>query len=355
MKNLIVSSSPHITNKHSSTRKIMLDVIIALIPCVICATIFFGHTVITNVIACAFFCYAFESLWWMIAHKNFSLKALKQASSSDLSCLVTGIILALNLPATVSVWELNISFGGTIIFSFDTLFVCLIGSAVAILLVKQLFGGIGKNFANPAATARVFLLLCFASSFVASQSTGLIFEASTGATWLSSRGKTTGDVILRLFVGNTGTAAVGETCTVAILLGFIYLSIKKVIDCRIPLMIIGWSAIFALIFGLGKGYEGEQLLLKTLCHALAGGLLFGAVFMATDYSSSPNTFEGNCVYCFGIALITMLIRFYASYPEGISFAILIMNIITPIINKYIYHKPFGYVKSKKVKTEKEAK
>ncbi|MBQ8882844.1 MAG: RnfABCDGE type electron transport complex subunit D, partial [Clostridia bacterium] len=341
MEKLVVSASPHITDKNSSTRRIMLDVIIALIPSVICATFFFGHSVITNTLSCVFFCYLFESLWWMIANKNFSFKSLKNASSSDLSCIVTGVILALNIPASVNVWGLNLTVGETVIFSFDTLFICLIGSAVAILLVKQLFGGIGKNFANPAATARVFLLLCFATGFVASQSTGLVFQASTGATWLSGNGETTGDAMWRLFVGNTGSSAVGETCTVAILIGYAYLSIRKVIDFRVPLMIIGWSAVFALLFSLTKGYTGVELLLNTLCHILAGGLIFGAVFMATDYSTSPNTFIGTCVYCFGIALITMLIRFYASYPEGVSFAIVILNCVTPIINKYIYHKPFG--------------
>ncbi|MBR2988294.1 MAG: RnfABCDGE type electron transport complex subunit D [Clostridia bacterium] len=355
MDKLIVSSSPHITNQNSSTKRIMLDVIISLIPSVICATVFFGHSVITNVLACSFFCYLAETLWWMIANKNFSLKALKDASSSDLSCIVTGVILALNMPAVVNVWGLNLTVGGTVIFSFDTLIVSAIGSLVAVLLVKQLFGGIGKNFANPAATARVFLLLCFATGFTASQSTGLIFQASTGATWLSGGGETTGEAIWRLFVGNVGSSAVGETCVIAILIGYVYLSVRKVIDFRIPLMIVGWSAVFALLFSLVKGYTGVDLLLNTLGHILAGGLLFGAVFMATDYSTSPNTFEGNCVYCFGIALITMLIRFFASYPEGMSFAIVILNIVTPIINKYIYHKPFGYVRAKKEKTERETK
>ena len=355
MDKLIVSSSPHITSKSSSTRKIMLDVIIALVPSIICATIFFGHSVITNTLACAFFCYLFETLWWMSANKNFSFKSLKDASSSDLSCIVTGIILALNIPSVISVWGLNLTVGGTVIFSFDTLIVCAIGSAVAILLIKQLFGGIGKNFANPAATARIFLFLCFGASFSATQTTGLFFQASTGATWLSGSGETTLDAIWRLFVGNVGASAVGETCVIAILIGYVYLCVKKVIDFRIPLMIVGWSAVFALLFSLVKGYSGADLWINTLGHILAGGLLFGAVFMATDYSTSPNTFEGNCVYCFGIALITMLIRFFATYPEGMSFAIVVLNIVTPIINKYIYHKPFGYVKPKKEKTEKETK
>ena len=183
----------------------------------------------------------------------------------------------------------------------------------------------------------------------------MFFQASTGATWLSGSGETTLDTIWRLFVGNVGSSAVGETCVIAILIGYIYLRVKKVIDFRIPLMIIGWSAVFALLFSLVQGYSGAELWLNTLAHILAGGLLFGAVFMATDYSTSRNTFEGNCVYCFGIALITMLIRFFANYPEGMSFAIVILNIVTPIINKYIYHKPFGYVKPKKEKAEKEVK
>jgi Na+-translocating ferredoxin:NAD+ oxidoreductase RnfD subunit len=175
-------------------------------------------------------------------------------------------------------------------------------------------------------------------------------EASTGATWLSSKSLKSIS-LLDMFLGNVGSAAVGETCVIAILLGYIYLSIRKVIDWRIPLMIIGWSAIFALLFdgAIKSKLSGEELWLNLGAHVLSGGLIFGAVFMATDYATSPNTFIGNCVFCFGIALFTMLIRVFAHFPEGISFAILIMNCLTPLIDKYIVPRPFGFVKKAKKK------
>lgn len=349
MDNLTVSSSPHITSPVSSTRKIMLDVIIALCPLVIAAVLFFGYHVLINVLSCVAFCVLFETLYHMTAKKSFNKKGILSSPASDLSCVVTAIILALNLPATISVWGLNIVSGGQVIFSFDTVIVCALGSLFAIVLVKQLFGGIGKNFANPALAARAFLFLTFSSAFVVSQTIGLGFEASTGATWLSGNGETTGDVLLRLLIGNVGSGAVGETCVIAILIGYIYLSVRKVIDFRIPLMIIGWSALFALLFDglIAKGLGGVDLIFNMLAHVLSGGLLFGSVFMATDYATTPNTFKGNCIFCFGVALFTMLIRVFASFPEGVSFAILIMNCVTPLIDKYVYPKPFGYVKPKK--------
>ncbi len=348
MSNYTVSTSPHITNKSNSTREIMLDVLIALCPALIAACFYFGYHVLINVVFCSLFCFGLETLWSMFMKKEWSKQGFKQACSWDLSCLVTAVILALNLPSTVHVWGLNIvSAGGKILFSFDAVLICLIGSIVAIVLVKQLFGGIGRNFANPAATARVFLLLAF--SFSSVQTIGAFgFDASTGATWLSSKSMENVP-LLNMLLGNVGTGAVGETCVVAILLGYVWLSIRKVIDWRIPLMIIGWSALFALLFdGLIKSkLTGMDLLVNVAAHVLSGGLIFGAVFMATDYASTPNTFIGNCVFCFGVALFTMLIRVFAHLPEGISFALLIMNCVTPLIDKYIYPRPFGYVKKKK--------
>ncbi len=351
MDNLVVSTSPHITKQGSGTRRIMLDVLIALIPVVVMATILFGYHVLINLVFCGAFCFVLEMLYTMIANNNFSKDGARKSSCWDCSCLVTGAILALNLPATINIWGLNITAGESVIISFDTILVCLIGSIVAIVLTKMLFGGIGKNFANPALTARVFLLLCFSANFLASQSIGLIFDASTGATWLSGIGKTEGDVLLRLFIGNTGAAAVGETSVVALLIGYIYLCVRKVIDWKMPAMIMGFSAIFALVFTVTQGITGMDILTNTLAHLISGGLLFGAIFMATDYSTTPNTFLGSCIFALGVALFTMLIRFFGSYPEGMSFAILIMNIITPLLDKYIYPKPMGYCKKKKEATK----
>ncbi len=360
MSNFTVSSSPHVTKKNNSTRGIMADVLIALAPVVVASVYFFGYHVLINIVACAIGCMGFELLYGMTVKKAWNKEELKNSSVWDLSCFVTAVLLALNLPAAMDVWGMNVySASGKILFSFDTILVCLLGSLVAIVLVKQLFGGIGRNFANPALTARVFLFITFSTAFVASQTIGLGIQASTGATWLSGAKQTDKAVLYNLFIGNVGSAAVGETCVIAILLGYVYLSVRRVIDFRVPLMIIGWAAVFALLFdGLVKsGLSGGKLFENMLAHVLSGGLIFGAVFMATDYATSPNTFTGNCIYCFGIALITVLIRVFAAYPEGVSFAILIMNCFVPLIDKFIYPKPFGYVrpeKPKKVKSEKSA-
>ena len=350
MSNYTVSSSPHITAKNHSTRSIMSDVLIALAPVTVAAVFFFGYHVAINIIVCAVGCMGFEMLWHMFINKSWNLEGFKNSSVWDLSCLVTAVLLALNLPAVMDVWGMNIrNAAGGIIFSFDTVLVCLLGSLVAIILVKQLFGGIGRNFANPALTARIFLFLTFAASFTASQTIGVGFEASTGATWLSGYKGTDPAVLYNLFIGNVGAAAVGETCVIALLLGYVYLSVRRVIDFRVPLMIVGWAALFALLFdGLIKSsLSGTDLLYNMLAHVMSGGLIFGAVFMATDYATSPNTFIGNCIYCFGIALFTMLIRVFAAYPEGMSFAVLIMNCVVPLLDKYIYPRPFGYVRPEK--------
>lgn len=324
----------------------MADVLIALIPVVVAAVLFFGYHVLINVLFCALFCGTFETLWYMLTRKCLSKDGFKRATTWDLSCFVTAVILALNLPATVKIWGLNVVSDGRVLFSFDTVLVCLIGSLVAIVLVKQLFGGIGKNFANPALTARVFLFLTFATGFAATQTTGTIFSASTGATWLSGSKQVTPAVIKTLFFGNHASAAVGETCVIALLIGYVWLSVRRVIDFRTPLMIIGWTAVLALLLDgvIKNGLTGSEIWYNALAHVLSGGVLFGAIFMATDYATSPNTFAGNCIYCFGIALFTMLIRTFASYPEGMSFAVLIMNCVVPLIDKYVYPRPFGYVK-----------
>lgn len=345
-----VSSSPHITEKNNSTRRIMLDVLIALVPCVIAATVFFGYHVLINLFVCAITCMGTEILTGCIIKKSFSRDSIYSSTAFDFSCFVTATILALNLPATMNVWGLNIVVGAATVFSFDTVIVCFIGSIFAIAICKMLFGGIGRNFANPACTARIFLLLTFASSFVASQTLGSFgFVASTGATWLGSQYKLTdGTTLFNLFIGNVGSSAVGETCVIAVAIGYVYLSLRKIIDWRVPLMIVAWSAVFAFLFDatIVQQLPLDKGLLNALANVMSGGLLFGSVFMATDYATSPNTFLGNCIYCFGIALLTMLIRVFAAYPEGMSFAILIMNCIVPLIDKYVYPKPFGYIGNK---------
>lgn len=361
-ENYTVSASPHITKSYHTTRGIMFDVIIALMPCLFVSILFFGYHVAVNLVFCLIGCVGSELLFNLIMSKKWNKEGVKQSSITDLSAVVTAIILTLNLPAKIKVpgWDVNVYAKNSahmvddILFSFDTIVFCLVGSIFAILIVKMLFGGIGKNFANPAAMGRIFLFAILPLAAV--QTVGMVGTASTGATWLSSGDKLTNNpkLFLNLFLGNTGSAAVGETCVIAILLGYLYLSVRKVIDWRIPLILVGSAAVFALLFdgAISMKLSGARLINNMIAHVLSGGLLFGAVFMATDYSTSPNTFLGNVIFAVGIALITMLIRVFASYPEGMSFAIVIMNIVSPLIDKYVVPKPFGYQKEKKVKIKK---
>ena len=364
MKVLTVSSSPHRAMSHS-TRTVMYDVLVALAPAAVMAIFYFGYHVLINIVVCMGTCFGFELLFSLIFKKDFSKDAVRSSSCWDGSCLVTGLILALNLPRVIVVekWDLNVyrtmpqgvsvhkpdyvAFGG------DTIILCIAASLVAIVLVKLLFGGIGKNFANPAATARVFLFLAFGLTYANTTGLGDLLPASTGATWLSSSGvkPTSGThLFAHMFLGNRGSAAVGETCAVAILLGYLYLSIRKVIDFRIPLVIVGSAFVFALLFdGLPSHLGAADAFKNAFAHILSGGLLFGSVFMATDYATSPNTFWGSVVFGVGIALFTMLIRVFGGYPEGMSFAILVMNCTVPLIDKLMVPRPFGYERPQKEK------
>ena len=345
MEKFIVSTSPHIKAKRNTTRSIMFEVLIALLPIVVTAVVFFGYHVLINIAVCCASCFGFELLYEKIVKgKAFTFK---KASVHNLSCFVTAVILALNLPNTMKIWGLNITNGSTVIVSFDIILACVLGSLFAIVIIKQLFGGIGKNFINPALGARVFLFLCFGAMFATVPS---VFDATSSATWLASKGAVDGQTVFAMFIGNIGSGAVGETCVIALAVSYIYLSVRKIIDWKLPLVIIVSAFGFAILFdGLKNGLGAEQLFMNALAHVLSGGLIFGAVFMATDYATSPNTNLGRIIFGVGIALITMLIRCFASYPEGMSFAILIMNIVTPLIDKFIYPKPFGTVKSKEGK------
>lgn len=355
-ENLIISASPHITKKGNTTRRIMLDVLIALAPALIAATYFYGYLVLVNCAVCVLFCMGFELLYTLIAGGKWNAEAVKKSSAWDLSSAVTGVILALNLPTHIDIWGLSITrevvMNGEIVkatlFSFDTIIACIFASLFAIVIVKMLFGGIGRNFANPAASARVLLSICFALT-ITNKTIGWGLNASTGATWLGDT--TQAPNLLDMFLGKTGTAAVGETCVIALLLGYIYLSIRKVIDFRMPLIIVVSAGVFALLFdGLLKQHlSGTALLYNMLGHMLSGGLIFGAIFMATDYATTPNTFWGNVIFGVGLALLSVCIRVYSPMPEGVSFAIVIMNIFTPVIDKFVKPRPFGYVKPNKSK------
>jgi electron transport complex protein RnfD len=250
----------------------------------------------------------------------FNLICKKEQTIGDLSSAVTGLILALCLPATTELWQ------------------CVVGAVFAIVVVKCLFGGIGCNFANPAATARVFMLIAFSATVGGGVAAGGGFmntDLVAGATPLyiiKSGAETELPSLLDMFLGNRA-GAIGETCAIALILGGVYLVVRKVISWHTPVIYIGTVFVLSLII--------KQDLNAALYQTLGGGLLIGAIFMATDYVTTPINKVGKMVFAFGCGLITVLIRFWGSYPEGVSFAILLMNILSPYIEKWCSKKPFG--------------
>ena len=303
--NLILSSSPHIHTRDSS-RRIMLDVIIALLPAAIAGVIIFGAKALGVIAACVITAVVSEALFNLIVHK--------QQTVGDFSAVVTGLLLALNLSTNVPVWQ------------------CVIGSVFAVVVVKALFGGLGRNFANPAITARVFMLIAFSS--VAGGAMPAVVELEASATPLEqlANGASQLPSLLDMFIGTYG-GAIGETCTAALLLGFIYLLVRKVIRWHIPGVFIGTVFVCSLIASGDVEYALYQI--------LGGGLFLGAVFMATDYVTCPITTKGKVVFALGCGLITFIIRYFCAYPEGVSFSILIMNLLVPYIERFTGNKPLG--------------
>ena len=299
---LHISVSPHIHGKRT-TMGIMLDVIIALLPATIAGVVIFGLRSLLVVGVCLATSVLSELL--------FNIITKKQQTISDLSCVVTGLILALNLPANVPVWQ------------------AIIGSVFAIVVVKCLFGGLGKNVVNPALTARVFMLVAFSSL----AQPAFPVDATAGATPLVSIAEGNVPELMVLFLGKTG-GAIGETCSLALLIGGIYLLVRKVITWHIPVAFIGTVFVFSF-------FVQDFSVVTALASVLSGGLLLGAIFMATDYVTSPETALGKIVYGIGAGVITVLIRFWGIYPEGVSFAILLMNILNPYINSLTARKLFG--------------
>ena len=306
MENLIMTSSPHI-HSGASGRRVMLDVIIGLIPVSIAAVVIFGLQALAVLAACVIGAVVSEALFNLAVHKSQTI--------GDLSAVVTGLLLGLNLSTNVPLWQ------------------CVVGSAFAIVIVKCLFGGLGHNFANPAITGRVFMLVAFTST-VAGGAMPAGVELVTGATPLELLPGTSENLpsLWELFIGLCG-GAVGETCAAALLLGYVYLVWRKVIKWYVPAIFIGTVFVCAFIA------TGD--LVQALYQILAGGLFIGAIFMATDYVTSPITAKGRMVFALGCGIITFIIRFYCSYPEGVSFSILIMNILAPFIEKLTANKPLG--------------
>ena len=296
---LKLSVSPHI-HSGRSTRRIMLDVLIALLPVTAAGAVIFGLRSLLVVAVTVAACVGFEALFNLIAKKPIPV--------GDLSAAVTGLLLALNLPANIPLWQ------------------CVVGALFAVVVVKGLFGGLGANPVNPAITARVFMLVAFASLTKAA----FPVDAVSSATPLASEKATS---LMDLFLGNHG-GAIGETCAVALLLGGVYLLVRRVITWHIPVAFIG--TVFLTSF-LMEGMDATA----ALAAVLSGGLLIGAIFMATDYVTSPATPWGRIIFGLGAGLITFLIRYFGSYPEGVSFAILFMNILTPYITVWTRRKVFG--------------
>lgn len=321
-KKLTVSASPHVRSAQTVSG-IMLNVIIALIPALAASVWLFGLRVL---LVCA------VTVSVSVLSEYIARKVMKRHNTiGDLSAVVTGLILAFNLPVSIPLW------------------MAAIGSVIAIVVAKQFFGGIGQNFVNPAIAGRIILMVSFPTAmttwtapFAYKSTQGAITTATPLAAEESELPS-----LLEMFLGMRG-GSLGETCAAALIIGGLYLIIRKIISPSIPLSFIGTVAVIMLIAGKGDlSFVAYQL--------LSGGLMLGAFFMATDYATSPINFKGKIIFGIGCGIITSMIRLFGSLPEGVSFAIILMNILVPHIENLTTPKPFGTVKEKKSKSkEKEA-
>ena len=304
----VMAAGPHIHSADSS-RRIMLDVIIALLPASIAAVVLFGLQAALMICVCVAAAVVSEFLFNLIARRDQSV--------GDLSAVVTGLLLALNLSTNVPLWQ------------------CALGSVFAIVLVKCAFGGMGHNFANPAITARIFLLMAFTST-VAGGAMPRLVDAVSSATPLDLIGAEGAELptLGQMFLGLRG-GAIGEGCILALLIGFAYLLARKVIHWQTPVIFMGTVFVCFLISSGSFNVALYEL--------LAGGLVLGAVFMATDYTTTPITAEGRMLFALGCGLLTFVIRRFCSLPEGVSYSILCMNILSPWLEKWTRRKPLGGV------------
>ncbi len=308
MDNMIVSVNPHVYAK-DTTQTIMRDVLIALFPAVVASIVFFGVQALLVEVVCVAAAMACEWAFEKITNKPITVM--------DLSAAVTGLILALNLPVEIPLWQ------------------AMFGSFVAIIVVKQFFGGIGQNFANPAITARVIMLVAFSGAMTTwkvpafadatSSATPLALIAAGSLEELPTLGQ--------MFIGARG-GSLGETSCLALLIGFAYLLWRRVISWHTPAAFIGTVLVCTALLGQQPLYQ-----------VMAGGLFLGAIFMATDYTTSPPTPAGKLIFGVGCGLITVLIRVWGNFPEGVSFSILLMNILNPYICDWTRTKPFGGVQA----------
>ena len=301
---MYLSISPHIRSKISTT-SIMLDVIIALLPATVAGCIIFGLRSLAVVAVCVLAAVASEFIFNHIMKKDQTI--------GDLSAVVTGLLLGLNLAANIPLWQ------------------AAVGSVFAIIIVKCIFGGLGCNVVNPAITARVFMLIAFGA--MAKVAFPVSVDAVSSATPLELIKNDATPSLIDLFLGKKG-GAIGETCTLALIIGGIYLIARRVITWHIPVTMIATVFIFSFIIE-------DFSFISALSWTMSGGLFIGAIFMATDYVTSPSTTLGKIIFAFGAGFITVVIRFYGTYPEGVSFAILLMNIVNPYIETLTKRKIFG--------------
>ena len=305
MSKLRISSSPHIRSG-ASTQKIMADVLIALIPCGIASVLVFGTGSLLIIAV---------SVAASVLSEYISRRVMKRPNSiSDLSAAVTGVLYALTLPVGTPVY------------------VVVLGAVFAVVVAKQLFGGLGCNIVNPALAGRAFMLISFTAQFA--DCAPVASDAVSGATPLAGSYAAGTLSYWQLAVGAYG-GAIGETCKIAILIGLVYLLVRRIISIRIPAVMLASAALMSLCLGRDPLFD-----------LLTGGIMFGAVFMATDYATSPLSAWGQVIYAALCGIITVLIRQFGAYPEGTMFAILLMNIATPLIDKLIRPRVFGEVKAK---------
>jgi electron transport complex protein RnfD len=302
LNNLLVSFSPHIKDK-ITTRRIMSDVCVALAPAFAAGVAIFGPRAALVTAVCVLTC--------VLGEWAYEIAMKKPNTVGDLSACVTGLLLAFNLPVEIPLWQ------------------AVLGGVAAIILVKQLFGGLGKNFANPAATARVMMFLAFSGSMTTWVQIPDAVSSATPLMLMSRDEYSSLPAIWDMFIGMRG-GCIGETSVPALLLGGLYLLFRRVITWHAPIAFLG--TVFALTALLGE---------HPFYHLFAGGLFLGAFFMATDYATTPQTKTGRLVFGAGCGLFTVIIRLYGSYPEGVAFSILFMNMLVPYINMLTLSKPLG--------------
>ena len=325
-ENMFVTSNPHITDS-MNTPKIMSLVILALLPSLIASIYIFGFRALMLALVCVisavFFEWAFEKI------------TKKPNTAGDMSAVLTGLLIAMNVPVTLPYWQ------------------GVIGSFVAIVIVKQFFGGLGQNFANPAITARIVLFVSFATDMKtwADRTKGLVFSASDAVTSATPLGVfTEGGAaeaeaafsLKQLFFGTVG-GSMGEVCALALLIGGLFLIVMKIIPFSTPAAFLGTVAVVSLIAGVDPLWQ--------IC---AGGVMLGAFFMATDYATTPSTTTGKIIFGAGCGLITMIIRLFGAYPEGVCFSILLMNILTPLIDSFCEKRLYGNPDKKAKKAAKRS-